>query len=52
MYVGKADDLLVRLRGEQGRVRVRSVSSGAVDALYRLARELDVSGAIDRAAAP
>src|SRR5207237_7536607 len=49
MYVGKADDLLARLRGEQGRVRLHSVASGAVDALYRLARELDVAGAIDRA---
>lgn len=49
MHLGKAEELLARLRGEQGRVRVRSVASGAVDALYGLAREFDVAGAIDRA---
>jgi len=49
VHLGKADDLLARLRElELGR-KIRTVSSGAVDALYRLALELDCAGAIDRA---
>jgi transposase len=49
MHLGKAEDLLARLEGERGRLRVRSVSSGAVDALYGIAGELDMVGAINRA---
>jgi len=49
MHLGKADDLLARLHKlEEGR-KVHSVSSGAVDCLFRLAEELDCAGAIDRA---
>jgi len=48
-HLGKAEDLLARLRASEGKLRLRSVSSGAVDALYVLAREFDVSGEIDRA---
>jgi transposase len=49
MHLGKAEDLLARLEGDRGRLRIRSVSSGAVDALYGIAREFEVAGAIDRA---
>lgn len=49
MYLGKADDLLARLQGQDGRLQVRSVSSGATDALFRLAGELGVADAIDAA---
>lgn len=49
MHLGKAEALLARLRGQERAVQVRSVSSGAVDALYRLSVELDVAGEIDRA---
>jgi transposase len=46
-YLGKADDLLARLRGAES-LTVRSVAHGAVAALFSLARELDVAGTIDR----
>jgi len=46
-YLGKADDLLARLRGAET-LTVRSVSHGAVAALAALARQLDVAGTIDR----
>jgi transposase len=46
-YLGKADDLLARLRGAET-LTVRSVSHGAVAAMAALARELDVAGTIDR----
>ena len=49
LHLGKADDLLRRLQGEQQGLRVHSVSSGAVDALWALSGELDVAGHIDRA---
>lgn len=49
MHLGKADDLLARLQAQQGRLRLRSLSSGAVDALWRLALEFDVARLIDRA---
>ncbi len=48
MYLGKADDILAKLQNAEQGLRVKSVSSGAVDALYRLALELDVPGVIDR----
>jgi transposase len=46
-YLGKADDLLARLRGAET-LTLRSVSHGAVAAMAALARELDVAGTIDR----
>lgn len=49
LHLGKADDLLARLRELESGRKIHSVSSGAVDALYRLSVELDVSGVIDRA---
>jgi len=48
MYLGKADDLLAKLQNIEQGLRVKSVSSGAVDALYRLATELDIPGIINR----
>jgi transposase len=50
-YLGRAEDLLAKLeaaRGEPKAVQVRSF--GAVAAALSVARELDVAGAIDRAA--
>jgi transposase len=46
-YLGKADDLLARLRGAET-LEIRSLSYGAVAALSALAEELDVAGTIDR----
>ena len=46
-YLGKADNLLARLRGAET-LTLRSVSHGAVAAMAALARELDVAGTIDR----
>lgn len=46
-YLGKADDLLARLRAAES-LSIRSLSHGAVAALFSLARELDVAGTIDR----
>jgi len=46
-YLGKADDLLARLRAVDN-LSVRSLSHGAVAALSSLAQELDVAGTIDR----
>jgi len=46
-YLGKADDLLARLSAAQT-LLIRSLSHGAVAALYSLAQELDVAGIIDR----
>ncbi len=46
-YLGKADDLLARLRSAEA-LRLRSRAHGAVAALEALAQELDVSGTIDR----
>lgn len=47
LYLGKADDLLARLRSEST-LRVRSLTHGHVSALHALATELDVAGTIDR----
>ena len=46
-YLGKADDLLARLRAADT-LSIHSLSHGAVAALFSLARELDVAGTIDR----
>ena len=46
-YLGKAADLLARLKAAES-LRLRSRSHGAVAAVYALARELDISGTIDR----
>lgn len=46
-YLGKADDLLERLRGSDA-LELRSASHGAVAALWSLASELDLAGIIDR----
>ena len=46
-YLGKADDLLARLRSSES-LALQSHSHGAVAALYALAAELDVVGIIDR----
>lgn len=46
-YLGKANDLLERLRGAET-LSIQSLSHGAVAALFHLARELDVVGTIDR----
>ena len=48
LYLGKVDDILAKLRSAEQGLRVKSVSSGAVDALFRLAKELDVPGIINR----
>ena len=47
LYLGKADDLLARLRAAET-VKVRSLAHGHVAALHSLAAELDIAGAIDR----
>ena len=46
-YLGKADDLLVRLQAADT-LRLRSCSHGAVAALWQQAQQLDVAGIIDR----
>ena len=52
-HLGRVDDILRRQQEQrQVPVKIASVSAGAVTALYRLTRELDVSGRIDRAIAP
>jgi transposase len=51
LHLGKAENLLARLQGQGQAVQVRSVSSGAVDALYALAREFEIAREIERAIA-
>lgn len=46
-HLGRTADLLARLQGTEA-LRVRSLSHGAVAALYSLSQELDVAGVIDR----
>lgn len=46
-YLGKTSDILARLQGTEA-LRVRSLSHGAVAALYSLGQELDIAGMIDR----
>lgn len=46
-YLGRADTLLARLRAED-QLRVRSLSHGAVAALWTLASELGITSIIDR----
>lgn len=48
-HLGKADALLRRLHEADTGLEVRSLASGAVDALHRLATEFDVAGAINAA---
>lgn len=51
-HLGRVDDILQLHQGaETSRVKVSSVSAGAVTALYRLAEELDLAARIDRAVA-
>jgi transposase len=45
-YLGKADDLLARLRAAES-LELRSCSHGAVAALWALAQELDIAATID-----
>ena len=47
LYLGKADDLLARLRAADT-LSIRSLAHGHVAALYALAGELDLAGSIDR----
>lgn len=48
-HLGKADDLLARLEQQRAALRVRSVSSGAVDAACALAQELGCAPLINEA---
>ena len=51
-HLGRVDDILrLRQQDQQVPVKVSSVSAGAVTALYRLAREFDVAGRVNRAIA-
>ena len=47
-YLGKAEDLLKRLQGKMGTIRLKSYSHGAVCALLKIAIELDVVPIINR----
>jgi transposase len=47
-HLGKADELLAKLKATETGLRLRSLSHGAVAALYGLAVELDIAGTIDR----
>jgi len=49
MHLGKAEELLARLTEQRGSVRLRSVSSGAVDAAWALCHELGCAEIIDHA---
>jgi transposase len=51
MHLGKAEELLSRLQQNRAAVRLRSVSAGAVDAAFALARELHCAETIDGAVA-
>lgn len=48
-YLGKPEDLLARLAGARGRLRLRSVSHGAVAALKGVADQLQVVDVINQA---
>jgi len=47
-HLGRVEDVLRLHQQERSEIRLRSVSAGAVTALYHLAGELDVVGRIDR----
>lgn len=47
-YLGKADDLLKRLRGIKERYKVKSYAHGAVSALLNAAHKLDVQSVINK----
>jgi transposase len=49
VHLGRAEDVLRLAEGQRSPLQVASVSAGAVAALYKLARELDVAGHIDGA---
>jgi hypothetical protein len=49
LHLGKAEDLLTRLQGQRAALGLRSVSSGAVEAAFRLAQELACAQAINSA---
>lgn len=49
LHLGKADDLLARLRQQRAALRLRSVACGAVDAAFALARELGCAEAVNGA---
>jgi transposase len=46
-YLGRSADILARLQATEP-IRVRSLSHGAVAALWALSNELDIAGVIDR----
>ena len=47
-YLGKADDLLQRLKGIKGQLKLKSYSHGAVSALLKLAQKLDIANEINK----
>jgi transposase len=47
-YLGKADDLLRRLKGVTKALKVKSFSHGAVAALLKVAHQIDVTNIINR----
>jgi transposase len=47
-YLGKANDLLERLRGLSGDLRLKSYSHGAVSAMLNIAQQLDVCAIINQ----
>lgn len=49
MHLGKAEELLGRLNQQRGALRLRSVSSGAVDAAWGLGVQLQCAEIIDQA---
>lgn len=49
MHLGKAEELLARLTEQRGLIRLRSVSSGAVDAAWELGAQLGCAAIIDQA---
>ena len=52
-HLGRVDDILQKHQQQpEVPVKISSVSAGAVTALHRLARELDVAGRVNRAIAP
>lgn len=48
-HLGRVEDILRLTRDERAEIKVSSLTSGAVTALHRLAKELDIVGKIDGA---
>ena len=48
-HLGRVEDILRLTREERADIKVSSVTSGAVTAVYHLAQELDIAGKINRA---